>query len=77
MHRAPRYTKLRDRLRNAPNFAPAAREAAYAKMEAKIIDSYFRTLGWLVDSEANLAKRKISIMSLAEFRANGLSGLRR
>jgi hypothetical protein len=77
MFRAPRYVKLRDRLRNAQHFSAAAREAAHAKMEAKIIASYFRTLDWLVNNEADLAKRKISVVSLEDFRARGVDSVRR
>lgn len=77
MFRAPRYAKLRDRLRNVPNFAPAARETAFAKMEAKLIASYFQTLDWLVNDEADLAKRKLSVVSLKDFRERGVDSVRR
>jgi hypothetical protein len=77
MFRAPRYAKLRDRLRNVPNLALAARETAFAKMEAKLIASYFQTLDWLLNDETNLAKRKVSVVSLRDFRERGVDAVRR
>lgn len=70
MFRAPRYVKLRNRLRDAEHFAQ--RERAYARMEGKIIASYFRTLEWLIDGDPTLAKRRFTVVSLRDFGERGI-----
>lgn len=76
MFRAPRYVKLRNRLRDAENLSPAARQQANARMEARLIASYFRTLTFSLENESGLARRKFSVVPLKDFQERGVDAIR-
>ena len=68
---APRYRKLRDRMRSMG--APQARvDDMLAKFEAKLIDSYFMMVENLISDAKNMSRQSWRVVDIAAFEANGL-----
>ncbi|MGA9547548.1 MAG: STING domain-containing protein [Rhodomicrobium sp.] len=68
---APRYRKLRDRMRSMG--APQTRvDDMLAKFEAKLIDSYFLMVENLVSDAKNMSRQSWRVVDIADFEANGL-----
>jgi hypothetical protein len=68
---APRYRKLRDRMRNMTASATRIDEML-AKFEAGLIDSYFRMVENLISDAKNMSKQSWRVVDIADFEANGL-----
>ena len=68
---APRYRKLRDRMRSMG--APQARvDDMLAKFEVKLIDSYFVMVENLISDAKNMSRQSWRVVDIAAFEANGL-----
>ena len=68
---APRYRKLRDRMRNRTASSTRIDELL-AKFEVKLIDSYFKMVENLISDDKNMSKQSWRVVDIAAFEANGL-----
>lgn len=68
---APRYRKLRDRLRNM-NASPSRIDEQLAKLEQRLIDSYFHTVENLISDARNMSNHSWRVIDIADFEAKGL-----
>jgi hypothetical protein len=68
---APRYRKLRDRMRNMTASSARINEML-AKFEAGLVDSYFRMVENLISDAKNMSKQSWRVIDIADFEANGL-----
>jgi hypothetical protein len=63
LQRAPRYRRFAKQI-NSLGLPEDVKDAATASMEAKLIESYFRTLKYLISTESNITASALRIVNI-------------